>query len=214
MADLAAALALPVLLVVGLRLGCLNHALLTRESLAHPRRGLRRLDRQCASIRISTAPRENLATLDGVASASRRSPCSVPRRGSARSTCSAAAGRLLRLNPLSGRSTIDASLDKRRLERPRLPRDRRFMEALQQTRQPVRIVICPNCSLSAARARRCSSAACASFCFTLAGLLALRGIWPVLPFAGLEMLARRLGAACEPRAALSPPRPSHSRTPT
>jgi len=33
MADLAAALCLPVLLVVGLRLGCLNHALLTRESL-------------------------------------------------------------------------------------------------------------------------------------------------------------------------------------
>jgi dethiobiotin synthetase len=34
MADLAAALSLPVLLVVGLRLGCLNHTLLTRESLA------------------------------------------------------------------------------------------------------------------------------------------------------------------------------------
>ena len=34
MADLAAALCLPVLLVVGLRLGCLNHALLTRESLS------------------------------------------------------------------------------------------------------------------------------------------------------------------------------------
>jgi dethiobiotin synthetase len=33
MADLAAALALPVIVVVGLRLGCLNHALLTRESL-------------------------------------------------------------------------------------------------------------------------------------------------------------------------------------
>jgi len=33
MADLAAALSLPVLLVVGLRLGCLNHALLTHESL-------------------------------------------------------------------------------------------------------------------------------------------------------------------------------------
>ena len=33
MADLAAALALPVLLVAGLRLGCLNHSLLTRESL-------------------------------------------------------------------------------------------------------------------------------------------------------------------------------------
>lgn len=33
MADLAAALSLPVLLVIGLRLGCLNHALLTIESL-------------------------------------------------------------------------------------------------------------------------------------------------------------------------------------
>ncbi len=34
MAELAASLSLAVLLVVGLRLGCLNHALLTRESLA------------------------------------------------------------------------------------------------------------------------------------------------------------------------------------
>lgn len=33
MADLAIALSLPVLVVVGLRLGCLNHALLTHESL-------------------------------------------------------------------------------------------------------------------------------------------------------------------------------------
>ena len=33
MADLAAALELPVLLVVGLRLGCLNHALLTFEAI-------------------------------------------------------------------------------------------------------------------------------------------------------------------------------------
>lgn len=38
LADLAQALGLPVLLVVGLRLGCLNHALLTAESIA--RRGL------------------------------------------------------------------------------------------------------------------------------------------------------------------------------
>ena len=35
MADLAQALALPIVLVVGLRLGCLNHALLTAESIAH-----------------------------------------------------------------------------------------------------------------------------------------------------------------------------------
>jgi dethiobiotin synthetase len=34
MADIAAALELPALLVVGLKLGCLNHALLTRRSIA------------------------------------------------------------------------------------------------------------------------------------------------------------------------------------
>ncbi|MGH8702297.1 MAG: dethiobiotin synthase [Burkholderiales bacterium] len=37
-AQLAARLALPVVLVVGVRLGCLNHALLTAEAIAH--RGL------------------------------------------------------------------------------------------------------------------------------------------------------------------------------
>ncbi len=40
MAELAAALGLPVLLVVGLRLGCLNHALLTAESVARAGRRL------------------------------------------------------------------------------------------------------------------------------------------------------------------------------
>lgn len=38
-ADLAAALELPILMVVGMRLGCLNHALLTAEAIAT--RGLR-----------------------------------------------------------------------------------------------------------------------------------------------------------------------------
>jgi dethiobiotin synthetase len=33
MADVACALALPVILVVGLRLGCLNHALLTAQAI-------------------------------------------------------------------------------------------------------------------------------------------------------------------------------------
>jgi dethiobiotin synthetase len=33
MADIAASLALPVILVVGMRLGCLNHALLTRDAI-------------------------------------------------------------------------------------------------------------------------------------------------------------------------------------
>lgn len=40
MADVAAALALPVVLVVGLRLGCLNHALLTARALAAHGAGL------------------------------------------------------------------------------------------------------------------------------------------------------------------------------
>jgi dethiobiotin synthetase len=39
MADIAEKLALPIILVVGLRLGCLNHALLTREAIRA--RGLR-----------------------------------------------------------------------------------------------------------------------------------------------------------------------------
>ncbi len=34
MADLARALGLPVILVIGVRLGCLNHALLTAEAIA------------------------------------------------------------------------------------------------------------------------------------------------------------------------------------
>ena len=37
-ADLALCLGLPVILVVGMRLGCLNHALLTQEAIS--RRGL------------------------------------------------------------------------------------------------------------------------------------------------------------------------------
>jgi dethiobiotin synthetase len=40
MADIAAALALPVVLVVGLRLGCLNHAILTARALAEHGAGL------------------------------------------------------------------------------------------------------------------------------------------------------------------------------
>lgn len=52
---------------------------------------------------------------------------------------------------------------------------------------PQRIVIAPNCSLSV-------RGAVAFFCwmcavsFTIAGLLAVLGFWPVFPFAGLEMV--------------------------
>lgn len=62
MADLAGRLGLPVVLVVGLRLGCLNHALLTAESIAAHGQRLagwigNHIDPQFA------APDQNLATL-------------------------------------------------------------------------------------------------------------------------------------------------------
>ncbi len=54
------------------------------------------------------------------------------------------------------------------------------------------IVIAPNCSLSVRGAVLFFLTACAP-CFGIAGLLTILGFWPVLPFAGLEMLL--LGAA-------------------
>jgi uncharacterized membrane protein len=52
---------------------------------------------------------------------------------------------------------------------------------------PVRIVICPNCSLSVRGAALFFGGLCA-FCLTVAGLLALKGMWPILPFSGLELM--------------------------
>ena len=54
------------------------------------------------------------------------------------------------------------------------------------------IVIGPNCSLSVRGAVLFFLTACAP-CFGVAGVLSFLGFWPVLPFAGLEMLL--LGAA-------------------
>jgi dethiobiotin synthetase len=63
MADVAAALDLPVLLVVGLRLGCLNHALLTAQAIES--RGLRLAGwiGNYLSVRFDQA-RENIVTLE------------------------------------------------------------------------------------------------------------------------------------------------------
>jgi uncharacterized membrane protein len=58
--------------------------------------------------------------------------------------------------------------------------------------QHARIVIAPNCSLSVRGALLFFLSACAP-CFGVAGVLTFLGFWPVLPFAGLEMLL--LGAA-------------------
>jgi uncharacterized membrane protein len=52
--------------------------------------------------------------------------------------------------------------------------------------EPVRIEICPNCSLSLNGARLFFAGACLVPC-SIAAFLALRGFWPVLPFAGAEL---------------------------
>jgi dethiobiotin synthetase len=68
MADVAQKLALPVLLVVALRLGCLNHALLTRDALRA--RGLRFAgwiaNRMSTEMPLATANIETLSSRFGV----------------------------------------------------------------------------------------------------------------------------------------------------
>lgn len=49
------------------------------------------------------------------------------------------------------------------------------------------IEICPNCSLSVRAAQLFFASVCIVPC-GVAGFLALKGFWPVLPFAGLELL--------------------------
>ncbi|CAG4883027.1 dethiobiotin synthetase [Georgfuchsia toluolica] len=69
-ADLAQTLALPVILVVGLRLGCLNHALLTVEAIQT--RGLRLAGWVANSIDLAMPQRaENIATLSELIAAPR-----------------------------------------------------------------------------------------------------------------------------------------------
>ena len=51
-----------------------------------------------------------------------------------------------------------------------------------------RIDLSPRCSLSPAQARLFFFSLCA-VCLGIAAVLSLRGFWPILPFAGLEMAA-------------------------
>jgi uncharacterized membrane protein len=51
---------------------------------------------------------------------------------------------------------------------------------------PLSIEIRPNCSLTVRGARLFFASACV-MPFGMGGLLALKGFWPILPFAGLEM---------------------------
>jgi uncharacterized membrane protein len=52
--------------------------------------------------------------------------------------------------------------------------------------EPQRIEICPHCSLSVRAAFLFFGSLCV-VSFGIAGVMAARGFWPVLPFAGLEM---------------------------
>lgn len=65
---------------------------------------------------------------------------------------------------------------------------------MKEPRRPVntRLVIGPNASMSPRQALLFFSGMCL-ICFGIAAAFAVKGYWPVLPFAGLELLA--LGAA-------------------
>jgi dethiobiotin synthetase len=69
MADIAAEMALPVIVVVGLRLGCLNHALLTRDAIRSaglPFAGWI-ANKMCEEMPLVDANIETLASRFGVA---------------------------------------------------------------------------------------------------------------------------------------------------
>lgn len=58
---------------------------------------------------------------------------------------------------------------------------------LHYDRPVLTIQLSPNCSLSPRGATLFFAGTCA-LSFSIAGALALRGLWPIFPFAGLEML--------------------------
>ncbi len=71
LADVVAQLALPVVLVVGLRLGCLNHALLTAAAIERSGLQLVAWVGNCSTAPPMAALQENIATLTSLLSA----PC-------------------------------------------------------------------------------------------------------------------------------------------
>ncbi len=71
LADVAVQLALPVILVVGLRLGCLNHALLTAAAIERSGLQLAAWVGNCCAVQPMAALQENIATLKSLLTA----PC-------------------------------------------------------------------------------------------------------------------------------------------
>jgi dethiobiotin synthetase len=97
-ADLACDLGLPVVLVVGLRLGCLNHALLTAEAVQVRGLTLAGWVANCIDPAFAHAE-ENVATLRRVLDQGYGAPClgTVPRLGS---PDAAAVAKYLSISPL------------------------------------------------------------------------------------------------------------------
>ena len=63
MSNLAYALQIPVILVVGMKLGCLNHAILTAQAITQPKIPLAGWIANCPSPTTMTAFKENIQTL-------------------------------------------------------------------------------------------------------------------------------------------------------
>ena len=190
MADVARALELPVLLVVGLRLGCLNHALLTHEAIR--RDGLRvagwignvvdpgmaQVDANLEWLRERFGEPFALLPWQGAdASLAGARGDAAGDRIAARDATLIGPGRFNRKS-LSCRDKRRAwIISHRGASRP-------AHHILQTTAD--RIEISPHCSLTTRGAWLFFGSVCVTS-FSLAGFVALQGFWPVLPFAGLEM---------------------------
>ncbi len=183
-------------LVVGLRLGCLNHALLTAQAIAA--RGLR----LAGWIGNHVQPRFDLRRRE------HRDARSAPRRAPARCRAvSALSGRRARSALLSDRGHAPkrglapvvsgglAVYHRRPLE------GGGFFQRGQRLASGCHPANRDRSQLLAEHARRrwCSSARVCLATFGIAALMTFRGFWPVLPFAGLEMVAAGLGPSPQPR---------------
>ena len=113
------------------------------------------------------------------------------------------------VRPLYHRCTSN----RRQSERPRFPHGRQIMDALLRTRQPVRIVICPNCSLSL-RGAALFLAGCASSASRWRACSPSKGCGPCCHFREWKCCWSVGRCRCESHPALSLGDDHSRRTPT
>ena len=199
MLDIAARLALPVVLVVGVRLGCLNHALVrrARDPRARPARspaGSRRrvdpamahADANVAALRRAASPRRSLADL-ALAAPARWPADALARLGAA-------------LTPFAARHGARPPGVPRRAKISRFVAAKpRSFEAMSVTLEPPARPMPHSRRRAAATTSRSRPPAAldASYGALAAGSLAMAlgfvagGVWPVLPYSVAR--ARRAG---------------------